>query len=501
MNFFIYKNKYILILIILLSAVFSINRIKTQNWGDDFAHYILQAKHIVQGIPQSESKIIYNKQISIGPPAYPIGFPLLIAPVFAIFGNNIEAFLFFIDINLILLGVILFYFYSYFFSKKLSFFLSLLFIFNPWMLTMKSHIMSDIPYTLFSFLAITLFLKENKKIVNYAILGVLVGFLISIRTLGISMLASFSIVLVYSIYKKIRENNSFKQELINLFILNFASFLLLAVFNFIFRMPKEGSYLDQLNFAELINAMVNNIVYYTDFIYNYFPFNLEGASQYTSFKQQFPLLSNIILFIYKPLRAFVFVAFLLGFFYKIKEKFNVVHLFSLIYLGLLMPWEFSPPRYLMPFLPLFIYFIALGFKQLTIHKYLYIFTLVFILLPTYFAGIYFLNKQATITREGPQMQQAQEAFDYIKKNVPDNSVVVFRKPRALALYTNKTTIINKLDLNYKILEENFGKKTNNLYFLLDNAYFGKIEISKVQEKYGSDIQLIWHNKRFYLLKR
>lgn len=501
MIIFIYKNKYILILIILLSAVFSINRVKTQNWGDDFAHYILQAKYIVQGIPQFESKIIYNKQISIGPPAYPIGFPLLISPVYALFGNSIEAFLYFIDVCLLLLGIVLFYFYKNFFTEKLSLLLSVLFIFNPWILTMKSHIMSDIPYTLFTFLAITLFFKKNKKIGVYIILGLLIGFLISIRSLGISIALSFSIVLLYSIYKNIKDKIFVKKEFINLFFMNFASIFMLVLFDWLFKMPKEGSYIDQLNFTELTKIVLSNINYYINFIYNYFPFNLEAASQYEYFKENFPIVNILWNIGTMPIRAFIFVALLLGFFYKIRQNFGVLSLFFVIYLGLIMPWNFSPPRYLLPILPVVIFYLVVGLKNINVNKYIYVFVISFVFVPVYLSGIYFLNKQTSIVREGPQIQQAQEAFDYIRQNIPNNSVVVFRKPRALALYTEKRTIINTLDLDFTKLNQDFKVKTNEIYFLLDKKYFGKPNILKIQNEYGNNIQLVWNNKRFYLLKK
>ena len=83
----------------------------SHDWGDDFAQYIHQAANIVKGIPQSETGFIYSQQNYIGPQAYPVGFPLLLAPVYALAGNNITAFTTFISLMYIILGLLMVIFY------------------------------------------------------------------------------------------------------------------------------------------------------------------------------------------------------------------------------------------------------------------------------------------------------------------------------------------------------------------------------------------------------
>jgi hypothetical protein len=63
------------------------------DWGDDNAHYLLQAKYIAQGTPQANSQYIFNPDCPVlGPPAYPIGLPLLLSGVYYFMGLNFHAF-------------------------------------------------------------------------------------------------------------------------------------------------------------------------------------------------------------------------------------------------------------------------------------------------------------------------------------------------------------------------------------------------------------------------
>jgi 4-amino-4-deoxy-L-arabinose transferase-like glycosyltransferase len=61
-------------------------------WHDDFALYVLHARNLVEGIPYSATGYLYNPGNPWHSPAvYPPGFPLLLAPVYAIFGADLFA--------------------------------------------------------------------------------------------------------------------------------------------------------------------------------------------------------------------------------------------------------------------------------------------------------------------------------------------------------------------------------------------------------------------------
>ena len=87
------KNKtvFYFIFFTLFMPLLLINVKSSHDWGGDFAQYINQAKCIVEGKSQNETGYIFNEQNPfIGPPSYPVGFPMLLTPVYCLFGNNLE---------------------------------------------------------------------------------------------------------------------------------------------------------------------------------------------------------------------------------------------------------------------------------------------------------------------------------------------------------------------------------------------------------------------------
>jgi hypothetical protein len=58
-------------------------------WGDDFAQYLMHARNLAEGRPYAATGYIYNPHYpQIGPPAYPPGTPVLLAPVWRLWGLN-----------------------------------------------------------------------------------------------------------------------------------------------------------------------------------------------------------------------------------------------------------------------------------------------------------------------------------------------------------------------------------------------------------------------------
>ena len=61
-------------------------------WGGDFAQYVHHAKNLVEGVPYADTGYLYNRAYpQVGPPAYPPGTALLLAPVYWVAGPNLEA--------------------------------------------------------------------------------------------------------------------------------------------------------------------------------------------------------------------------------------------------------------------------------------------------------------------------------------------------------------------------------------------------------------------------
>ena len=86
------QNKLVFGIVILSLILGSATLTRGHEWGDDFASYIMQAKSILNGKSQEfvehNAFTIFKSSSQIGPVAYPWGYPLILAPMYAIKGNS-----------------------------------------------------------------------------------------------------------------------------------------------------------------------------------------------------------------------------------------------------------------------------------------------------------------------------------------------------------------------------------------------------------------------------
>ena len=151
------KTVIILALMLLTSALLGSSVLTRGHWwGDDFAAYIMQAKSILAGnmdeFVAANTFTVTQSSHQIGPAAYPWGFPLMLAPVYALIGLS--------PLALKLPGLLTYlgFLLVFFFLTKRRFTLTeslpvpewvlavSLFAFNPELLRFLDNIASDIPF-------------------------------------------------------------------------------------------------------------------------------------------------------------------------------------------------------------------------------------------------------------------------------------------------------------------------------------------------------------------
>ena len=151
-----------IIVVLSLTPLFFINIKSTHDWGDDFAMYISQAKCIIEGRPQIDNGFIYNKNNpELSPAVFNGGYPLLLCPVIAIYGVNFVALNYYQTFWLICFGFVSFLFLKFFFRFIYCITTVILICFSPFMLSFKSEIMCDIPFSVFFILGLFLYLKNK----------------------------------------------------------------------------------------------------------------------------------------------------------------------------------------------------------------------------------------------------------------------------------------------------------------------------------------------------
>src|SRR5512138_333387 len=210
-------HKKLLFIIIVISVIIGTCILtRGHQWGDDFAWYILQAKSIVTGTTDEFIEISdytnYQSTQHLGPLAYPWGYPLILAPVYAIKGIH--------PLTLKLPGIFFFAGFLiclYFLVKDRltqteSLLITGLFAFNPLLLRFLDQILSDIPFLFFSMLAL-LYMTDSRPRTRGRL--VLIGSIISIayfvRTTGILLLASFVVVEFLEWLQHRAESNSLRR--------------------------------------------------------------------------------------------------------------------------------------------------------------------------------------------------------------------------------------------------------------------------------------------------
>ena len=402
-------------------------------WGDDFAWYILQAKSILNGTTHDfmEQSRFTNGQSTthLGPVAYPWGYPLLLAPVYAVKGIS--------PLALKLPGLL---FYAGFLvclyllmktrlTETESLLVVALFAFNPLLIQFLDQILSDIPFLFFSTLSLLLMIQEGKQnYLRYIGVGAAIFFTTFLRVTGILLLGSFLIVEFLKLINN-RKDRTTLLEIIKGALIVCSAFAVLWIVNLLLFPNGGDSYLSQ--YASLIETAQRFIPTYFNIFSLFF-----GDAQ--GWKYLYYLMCGL---------------FLVGAATRWKEDLLFI-LFFLFWLIVHVTYPYwQGPRYVFPLLPIFIYFIFQGIKflmdrlpkdnHLVGQRAFYGFWILM-------AGFFlvnsitnsYLNLQNGRSIGGPFDPYSREVYDYIKEQTPPESVVIFFKPRVMVLMTDHPTIMS-----------------------------------------------------------
>ncbi len=471
------------VLLLFLIPLFFINIKSSHDWGDDFAQYIHQAKNISEGISQNITGYIFNPDLFLGPQAYPTGFPLLLAPIIKHYGFNFMVLNYIMTFFLVIASLFGFLFLRKHFSFLAAFFTTLIIAYNPIFLNFKTEIVSDLAFT--SFLLASIYLiPKNKTIATAILLGLILALLAHIRAIGLLVIFVF---LIHELFLEIPlKEFSFhrhQKTLISLF-----SFTLLYIL-LKFALPCETNYPSFFEFNDLFYR-INEHISYNFLALSYF-FNIyEPKTQY---------------FIGVLASASLITFSTLGYFYEWKEhRFNFINLFVLVYIASIAVFQFGDTglRFISPIL-FFIFYYAI----LAIKKVLQPFNLNYKLASSVFGLILLFSYKPTIEKiienqniivDGPCTDSSFETFSFIKSLQLTNEVIVFDKPRALALFTNTKSVALKNDLNKVELKKQL-QKFKAKYVLL-NSHFSNEALSFYLVSDTINNQLVFTNSEYKLFK-
>jgi hypothetical protein len=163
-------------------------------WGDDWAQYVMHARNILSGSAYADTGYLFNPDYpNVGPPAYPPGLPFLLAPILAVFGINILA----LKITCLIVAVfallVTFRVLSAVFDQKVALISIFLLTLHPYIWMLGQTIGSESPYLLFNMLVLMWALRPVPRTALAAVgfgtlLGLFIFFSVSIRSIGITLL-------------------------------------------------------------------------------------------------------------------------------------------------------------------------------------------------------------------------------------------------------------------------------------------------------------------------
>jgi hypothetical protein len=417
----------IILIVAGLLAFFSLTR--GHPWWDDFAGYMLQTRSILswnmgQEI-QHNTFTVETSSYPPGPAAYPWGFPLLLLPVYVIFGLN--------PLTLKLVGVFFFlaFLISFYLlartrlSESQSLLLVALLAYAPVFVAAQDLILSDIPFLFFSTLA--LFFMERGKGAGIAwrlFSGFLIFMASFLRTTGILLFVPLFMPIILIA-------RSGWQEFAKRVAPTMLSFGLLYFLQSLIFPGGQGSYFSHFSMFNL-PRLIENLLYYLwlpAWLFDRIP---AGVALY-------PLLLILVII---SLPAFW-------------RRDLSLHAYGLSTLLAFIVWpERQGLRFIYPILPFFLISAFEGLsivmdrlpqaKQGTVRNGVFGFWSLVVLVCLGISSIAAVqNMAAGRDINGPFDQYSNQMYEYIREQTDPASVIVFMRPRALRLFTGRDAFMTE----------------------------------------------------------
>jgi hypothetical protein len=405
----------------LLIGLFYLTTIREGHaWGDDFSLYIRHAHNIVHGEPYVATGYIYNpSNPEIGPKLYPPGFPLLLAPVIGLFGSNLRpmkilVIAFFTAALLVMLSL-----FRDPLSRSYLTALVLIVGLNPFFWQFKDHVLSDIPFLFFVLSSLALFARADAadgtagRRATLAVLSGLAAYAAyATRTLGVTLIPCF---VIYGLcrYRRIRTNAT----------LAAAVALALATFQHMVWF-RDASYFDQI--VNPVTVALHNVPTYLRVSSDLWENGYSG------------LVRKVAFLVGGALAAF-------GYVMSLRTGLRLFHVFPPVYVVPVILWPADEGmRFLIPVVPFYFCYALLGVRRIDAaverrwkwkRKDAVLVVFLAAVLVSYAAR--YSTLQFGPLREGIATQESRQLFDFITASTGPNDVLVFSRPRALALMTGR----------------------------------------------------------------
>lgn len=419
------------------------------DWGGDFSAYIMQAKSIVEGNPsgfvESNRFTIQHSSFPPGPVAYPWGFPMLLAPIYATFGLS--------PLALKAVGVICFLLFPAvlwitFRPHHGSFWIVgivCLVTWHPQYVAFPNSILSDLPFLLVSTMSIWLIREVvvldhriTTRLADRILLGITLAAGILLRSIGILLAITLAFSQAISFLQQRARGHGGAENgrsasrsqstaaSLGLPLTPFVVFLAVLLASNLLFPEGGGSYLARLN--EVSRWMVKaNLAYYIGL-----------PAQFLS---DAPL--GLLLF-----GATVPLA-VAGAIQRHRSDYPAI-IYGALTVLLLSAWpERQGTRFLWPILPFYLSFTLSGLEAFgegsrrservlrRLVSYLPVILVAGAFLTSSLRAAGWSLVRDTPVEDGPWSEPSQELFAWILNETQPNSILVFFKPRVMKLMTGR----------------------------------------------------------------
>tara|TARA_R110002073_G_scaffold258681_1_gene421668 strand:+ start:19186 stop:20646 length:1461 start_codon:yes stop_codon:yes gene_type:complete len=422
-------EKYLILLLPLLFIT------SGHGWGGDFALYIDQSFHLING--NLDELYTHNYNLSqykrLGPYFYPMGVPILISPVLSVFGLNfialkLYAFLFWIG-SIIFLKKTLTNISSSKETVNLTvFFVSISYIY----ISHVNYILSDIYFFFFFNLWAFVITSKKKNQIRYLLFnGLLLFMLVIIRPTGIILVLSYLLFLIASFFLKKKHLTRF----IPIVICCLLFLLYNRVFDFDFGSNEQEYILSNIDLNSILSNLRHYLVlltsYFTDPIYYILTF-LKVNDTYKT-----PLLFLFIGTIIYILKEVIRKQKIKNLVTNESTSLLIISCLSILSLYIILPMQ-NGIRFLFPIIPFLVFIFFTSIKNEFYRYTLVSLKIAFLFLMLFPGNIKLPEKN--IETLNSLTAETTEVYDYIKAHLKISDTISFFKPRVLRLYTNRTCL-------------------------------------------------------------
>lgn len=410
-----------LILILLLVGTFYLSTIRQGHvWGDDFAMYIHHARNIVEGKAYADTGYIYNPLNVIGPETYPPVFPLLLAPVYRVWGLNLAA----MKVEIILLFLLSLLVMYLAFVEELGRLKALAVValtgFNPRFWAFKENIVSDLPFLLFVYLSFYFVHKFRQTSYSWkarwlyvVLISASVFLAYGTRSIGLVLIPCLVVYYVVQVRKPS--------------LIGVGGGVVIAVL--IYLQIKSSDVFSSYAGHFGVNAWNLSLAHGQELVRQLSEFWVNGYSNSFRFA------------------LFVVLAELAGIGYFARLRIGRVNCFDLFVPIYLIPLIFLPIslvlRFLFPLVPLYLFYVFLGMRSVSrflapnhpgVERVLFAGVIIAVLgsYIGHYSKLDFGPIQNSVTNP-----DAQQLYDYIQTATDEKDVIICDKPRAMALFANR----------------------------------------------------------------